>query len=74
MAMTALDLTGLKCPLPSLKTRKALQALPPGDYLQVRCTDPMAAIDIPVLVERTGDVIESVAQDADGMLFTIAKA
>jgi TusA-related sulfurtransferase len=40
MAMTKLDLTGLKCPLPALKTRKALKGLVPGDRLEVHCTDP----------------------------------
>jgi TusA-related sulfurtransferase len=37
-----LDLTGLKCPLPALKTRKALKALQPGDLLEVHCTDPLS--------------------------------
>ena len=35
MTTTKLDLTGLKCPLPALKTRKALKALVPGDLLEV---------------------------------------
>ena len=34
--MTKLDLKGLKCPLPVLKTRKALKALATGDRLEVR--------------------------------------
>jgi len=42
MAPTKLDLTGLKCPLPALKTRKALKALMPGALLEVHCTDPLA--------------------------------
>jgi tRNA 2-thiouridine synthesizing protein A len=59
MATTKLDLIGLNCPLPALKTRKALKALKPGDLLQVHCTDPLAAIDIPNLVRETGDRIET---------------
>ena len=55
MAMTKLDLTGLKCPLPALKTRKALKSLAPGDRIEVHCTDPMAVIDIPNLIRETGD-------------------
>ena len=55
MATTKLDLTGLKCPLPALKTRKALKALKPGDLLEVRCTDPLSVIDIPNLIRETGD-------------------
>jgi tRNA 2-thiouridine synthesizing protein A len=38
MTITILDLSGLKCPLPALKTRKALKSLAPGDRLEVRCT------------------------------------
>ena len=39
----ALDLRGLKCPLPVLRTRKILRAMKTGDPLLVLCTDPMAA-------------------------------
>jgi len=46
MTTTKLDLTGLKCPLPALKTRKALKALRLGDFLEVYCTDPLSVIDI----------------------------
>ena len=60
-----LDLRGLKCPLPALRTRKALLAAPPGAVVVVRCTDPMAAIDLPNLARETGDLMVSVA-DAGG--------
>ncbi|MFN3890418.1 MAG: sulfurtransferase TusA family protein [Beijerinckiaceae bacterium] len=50
-----LDLSGLKCPLPALRTRKALRALATGAEIEVVCTDPMAAIDIPNLVREEGD-------------------
>ncbi len=53
----ALDLKGLKCPLPALKTRKALQSLAPGDEIEIVCTDPMAVIDIPHLINTTGDTL-----------------
>ena len=39
MTTIKLDLTGLKCPLPALKTRKALKALAAGERLEVHCTD-----------------------------------
>ena len=58
MTTTKLDLTGLKCPLPALKTRKALKTLPPGDRLEVLCTDPLSVIDIPNLIRETGDKVE----------------
>jgi len=74
MAVTKLDLSGLNCPLPALKTRKALKALAPGDRLEVRCTDPMAAIDIPHLIGVTGDRLEVVERGERDMMFRIEKS
>jgi tRNA 2-thiouridine synthesizing protein A len=74
MAMTKLDLMGLNCPLPALKTRKALAKLKPGDQLQVHCTDPLAAIDIPNLIRETGDRITATQQQQrSGIVFLIEK-
>lgn len=74
MTTMQLDLTGLKCPLPALKTRKALKGISPGDRLKVRCTDPLAAIDIPNLVNETGDRLEATERDGDHIVFVIEKA
>ena len=74
MAMTMLDLKGLKCPLPALKTRKALKGLGPGDRLEVHCTDPMAVIDIPNLIRETGDKIEIRERAETRIVFLIEKA
>jgi tRNA 2-thiouridine synthesizing protein A len=74
MTMTKLDLTGLKCPLPALKTRKALKALQPGDFLEVRCTDPLSVIDIPNLIRETGDKVEITERAEQRIVFVIEKA
>ena len=74
MTMTKLDLTGLKCPLPALKTRKALKALKPGDRLEVRCTDPLSVIDIPNLIRETGDKVEFAEGAEQQIVFLIEKA
>ena len=74
MTMTQLDLTGLKCPLPALKTRKALRGIRPGERLEVRCTDPLAAIDIPALVNETGDRLATTERDGNQIVFVIEKA
>jgi len=69
-----LDLTGLKCPLPVLRTRKALRAMSPGAVLEVICTDPMSAIDIPNMVRESGNILrEKRAQDVS-LFFCIEKA
>jgi tRNA 2-thiouridine synthesizing protein A len=72
-AETVIDLRGLKCPLPALRTRKALSRLAPGALLVVECTDPLAEIDIPNLVRETGDALESTARRDDVLVFRIRK-
>ena len=74
MAATLLDLSGFKCPLPALKTRKALKGMAVGEQLEVRCTDPLAAIDIPNLVRETGDQIVSQDRTDRQIVFVIAKS
>jgi tRNA 2-thiouridine synthesizing protein A len=74
MGQLHLDLKGLKCPLPVLKTRKALMAMQRGERLLVTCTDAMAVIDIPHLVRENGDRLEEQAH-ADGVYsFSILKS
>ena len=73
MATTTLDLTGLKCPLPALKTRKALKRLQPGDLLEVHCTDPLSVIDIPHLMQQTGDRLELTRRAETQTVFVIEK-
>jgi len=74
MTIARLDLSGLKCPLPALKTRRALKSLAPGDRLEVRCTDPLAAIDIPHLLVSTGDRLEAIERGERDIVFRIEKA
>jgi tRNA 2-thiouridine synthesizing protein A len=73
MPETRLNLRGLKCPLPALKTRKALRGLASGDVLVVECTDPLAAIDIPNLLQETGDRLEAQAHAEEALVFRIRK-
>jgi tRNA 2-thiouridine synthesizing protein A len=74
MTLTKLDLSGLKCPLPALMTRKALKSLAPGDRLEVRCTDPLAVIDIPHLVGAIGDRLEMIERGERETVFRIEKS
>ncbi len=73
MAEKTVNLRGLKCPLPALRTRKALTGLAPGDLLTIECTDPLAAIDIPNLLRETGDAIETSSREGDVLVFGIRK-
>ena len=69
-----LDLQGLKCPLPVLRTKKLLATLPAGTIVHVECTDPLAAIDIPHMLTQSGDTLER-QETRDGvLLFVIRKS
>jgi len=73
MAETTMNLRGLKCPLPALRTKKALGALKPGDLLVIECTDPLSAIDIPNLLRQTGDSLEAQSKQKRVLTFRIRK-
>jgi tRNA 2-thiouridine synthesizing protein A len=73
MSDTTLDLRGLRCPLPALKTRKALTRLAGGDRLVVECTDPLSTLDIPNLINQTGDVLEDTKTGEGLFVFHIRK-
>ena len=73
MTEKALNLRGLKCPLPTLRTKKALGGMQPGDILIVECTDPLTAIDIPNLLNQTGDTLEDSRKEEKLLTFRIRK-
>ena len=51
----AMELKGLACPLPILKAKKALSALPKGGTLEVFATDPGSVADFTAFSEATGN-------------------
>ncbi|PVV06045.1 MAG: response regulator SirA, partial [gamma proteobacterium symbiont of Ctena orbiculata] len=59
-----LDARGLSCPLPILKTRKAIAALTSGDVLEIRASDPGSVKDLDSFCTQTGhQLITSEEQD-----------
>ena len=74
MTETTINLRGLKCPLPALRTKKVLKGMAAGDVIVVECNDPLAAIDIPNLINQTGDVLEATERAEDVITFRIRKA
>jgi tRNA 2-thiouridine synthesizing protein A len=74
VAEKILNLRGLKCPLPALRARKALSGLQAGDMLIAECTDPLTAIDIPNLLQETGDTMVSSTREGDVLVFRIRKS
>ena len=70
----AVNMRGLKCPLPTLKTRKLLSKMAAGELLVIECTDPLTAIDIPNLIRETGDKLESGGKKGRVLTFKIRKS
>jgi len=73
MAEKVMNLRGLKCPLPALRTRKALAGMTSGDVLVIECTDPLTAVDIPTLLNQTGDTLEASTREKKVLTFRIRK-
>jgi tRNA 2-thiouridine synthesizing protein A len=69
-----LDASGLKCPLPVLKARKALMAMPAGGRLKVTATDPLAAIDMPHFCAESGNRLVASATAGTRLLFLIERS
>ncbi|MCP4183063.1 MAG: sulfurtransferase TusA family protein [Hyphomicrobiales bacterium] len=64
MPTQILDTSGLNCPLPILKTKKALKSMAAGETLQLLATDPGSVADIAAFCKQTGnDLIESAEED-----------
>ena len=68
---TSLDLTGLKCPLPVLKARRALKDMQDGQRLEIIASDPAAQLDFPHFCETSGHHLISMTTDGEGDTFTI---
>jgi tRNA 2-thiouridine synthesizing protein A len=60
-----LDLTGLTCPMPLLKTKQALNKLASGDTIRVIATDPASERDFKVFAQQSGNRLLS-TERADG--------
>ena len=67
------DLKGLNCPMPMLKTKKALQGAAAGRIIQVEITDSGSKTDMPALLKRSGDELLDVMEDGGVYTFFIKK-
>jgi tRNA 2-thiouridine synthesizing protein A len=65
---STLDATGLLCPLPVLKARRALKTVPPGGILEVLATDPGAIKDFEHFCRTTGCTLLEAGEQPGGVL------
>jgi tRNA 2-thiouridine synthesizing protein A len=67
------DASGLNCPLPLLRLKKALMEVQSGDVIKITATDPAAHLDIGVYVNQTGHQLLELIRQANIQVFFIRK-
>ncbi len=69
-----LDARNLNCPLPILRTKKALNTMGQGEYLKIQATDPGSVKDLSSFCEQTGnELISSESGNEGEFIFVIKK-
>jgi len=71
-AVITVDARGHRCPVPSLRLRKRIEASPTVSRFVLLATDPMARIDVPYLITELGGRVVSV-EEAEGVLTIIVE-
>lgn len=67
------DARGHRCPVPTLRLRKALEAAPAGVHVRLLADDPMARVDVPHFAAEVGATIVSRDESEGGFSFLVAK-
>lgn len=74
MQVEELDVRGMRCPMPLLKTRQALRYLADGQLLRVLTDDPGSVNDIPRWLQENRHHLVGLRQDDAGSVLLIRKA
>lgn len=69
-----LDARGLNCPLPILRTKKALSAMTTGETLAITSTDPGSVKDMQSFCTQTGNELVSSNTNQGEFVFLVRKA
>lgn len=69
-----LDARGLNCPLPILRTRKAINQMSSGEILEVTATDPGSIKDMASFCDQTGNRLVASNEADNAFVFLIEKA
>ena len=67
------DAIGMNCPLPILRTKKALATMQSGQILKVKATDSGAANDFPAFAKQTGNELLSSTTEGDVLVFFLKR-
>ena len=69
-----LDASGLNCPLPILRAKKAISALDAGQTLRIIATDPGSVKDFEAFCKQTGNELKSSGEEDGKFVLMIQKA
>ncbi len=72
-AAETLDARGLLCPMPVVKTAKAMKALEPGQVLKLLATDRGSIKDVPAWADTTGNELLEWHEEGDALVFFLRK-
>jgi tRNA 2-thiouridine synthesizing protein A len=66
------DARGHRCPVPTLKLRRALEDAPPGARVRLLADDPLARIDVPHFAAESGAVLLERGEVDGALSFLVA--
>lgn len=69
-----LDASGLNCPMPILRAKKALKELNSGDVLRIIATDPGSVKDFEAFAKQTGNELLESSEDGDSFIYRLKKS
>ena len=67
------DARGHRCPVPTLRLRKALAKAPAGAHVRLLADDPMARIDVPHFAAQVGAEVLERAEAEGALSFLVAR-
>ena len=67
------DAIGMNCPLPILRTKKALATMQSGEVLKIKATDAGAVHDFPAFAKQTGNELILSTTEGDVFIFFLKR-
>ncbi len=68
------DARGHRCPVPTLKLRRALDEAPPGARVRLLADDPLARIDVPHFAAEAGAKLLEQSERDGALSFLVARS
>jgi len=67
------DARGHRCPVPTLRLRRALERVGPGERVRLLADDPMAKVDVPHFAGETGHTVVAASEQGGVFDFTVER-